>query len=98
MSQMIPDLLAGPRGHTIRLTSENRVSSGGPLLTEFLRSISLFRDLDPVQLQRLAGIVREESVQSRQVIFREGDPVDAFYLVKEGLVTVFREEKGKPLQ
>jgi CRP-like cAMP-binding protein len=63
-----------------------------------LRSISLFRDLDPAQLQRLAGIVREESVQSRQVIFREGDPVDAFYLVKEGLVTVFREEKGKPLQ
>jgi CRP-like cAMP-binding protein len=68
------------------------------LLTEFLRGISLFRDLDPAQLQRLAGIVREEPVASRQVIFREGDPVDSFYLVKEGLVTVFREEKGKPLQ
>lgn len=66
--------------------------------TEFLRKISLFRDLDAGQLQRLQEIAREESVPSRHVIFREGDPVDAFYLVKEGLVTVFREEKGKPLQ
>lgn len=68
------------------------------MLRDFLRSISLFRDLDPAQLQRLEEIAREESVPSRQVIFREGDPVDAFYLVREGLVTVFREEKGKPLQ
>jgi len=63
-----------------------------------LRSISLFRDLEPAQLQRLTEIAREERVPNRQVIFREGDPVDAFYLVREGLVTVFREEKGKPLQ
>jgi len=68
------------------------------LLRDFLRSISLFRDLDDTQLQRLAEISREESVPSRTVVFREGDPVDAFYLVHDGLVTVFREEKGKPLQ
>lgn len=68
------------------------------MLTHFLRSITLFKDLDDAQLQRLAGTVREESIPSRQVIFREGDPVDAFYLVRDGLVTVFREEKGKPLQ
>lgn len=64
----------------------------------FLKSISLFRELDEPQVRRLEEIVREESVPSRQIIFREGDPVDAFYLVKDGLVTVFREEKGKPLQ
>jgi CRP-like cAMP-binding protein len=63
-----------------------------------LRSISLFRELEDAEIQRLAEIVREEAVPSRQAIFREGDPVDAFYLVKDGLVTVFREEKGKPLQ
>jgi CRP-like cAMP-binding protein len=67
-------------------------------LREFLRSISLFRELEEPQIQRLAEIAREEPVPSRKVIFREGDPVDAFYLVKSGLVTVFREEKGKPLQ
>lgn len=68
------------------------------MLKDFLRSISLFRELEEPQVQRLAEIVREEPVPSRKVIFREGDPVDAFYLVKDGLVTVFREEKGKPLQ
>lgn len=67
-------------------------------MREFLRSISLFRELEGSQIQRLAEIAREEAVPSRKVIFREGDPVDAFYLVKSGLVTVFREEKGKPLQ
>src|SRR4028118_1018534 len=64
------------------------------LQTEFLRTISLFRDLDAGQLQRLQQIAREESVPSRQVIFREGDPVDAFYLVKEGLGRVFRGGRG----
>ncbi len=65
---------------------------------EFLRSIVLFKDLDADQLGRLEEIAREERVPSRTVIFREGDAVDAFYMVREGLVTVFREEKGKPLQ
>lgn len=68
------------------------------MLRDFLRSISLFKDLDDPQIDRLAGIAREEQVPSRKVVFREGDPVDAFYLVRDGLVTVFREEKGKPLQ
>lgn len=68
------------------------------MLREFLRSVSLFRELEEPQIQRLAEIVREEAVPSRTVVFREGDPVDAFYLVRDGLVTVFREEKGKPLQ
>ncbi len=68
------------------------------MLKEFLRSVSLFKELEESQIQRLAEIVRREPVPSRKIIFREGDPVDAFYLVEGGLVTVFREEKGKPLQ
>jgi CRP-like cAMP-binding protein len=68
------------------------------LLREFLRKVSLFKDLEDDQLQRLEELVQEEAVEAKQVIFREGDAVDAFYLVKDGLVTVFREEKGKPLQ
>jgi CRP-like cAMP-binding protein len=54
--------------------------------------------MDDAQIQRLEEISREESVPSRTVVFREGDAVDAFFLVMDGLVTVFREEKGKPLQ
>src|SRR5687767_8496157 len=71
---------------------------GGRLLRQFLRRIPLFADLEDGQLQRLEGMIREESSPAKRVIFREGDLVDAFYIVKEGLVTVYREEKGKPLQ
>lgn len=68
------------------------------MLRPFLRRIPLFAELEDNQLQRLEGMIREESSPAKRVIFREGDPVDAFYIVKDGLVTVYREEKGKPLQ
>ncbi|MFL6201276.1 MAG: cyclic nucleotide-binding domain-containing protein [Thermoanaerobaculia bacterium] len=68
------------------------------MLRQFLRRIPLFADLEDSQLQRLEGMIREEVSPAKRVIFREGDPVDAFYIVKDGLVTVYREEKGKPLQ
>src|SRR5688572_20418397 len=74
------------------------VGCGGRLLKEFLRSVSLFQDLDEEDLARLTGLAREVSVPHHTVLFREGDPVDAFYLVRSGSVTVFRDAKGKPLQ
>lgn len=68
------------------------------MLRDFLRNVSLFKDLDDEQLRRMEEALRQESLPAKRVIFREGDPVDAFYLVQDGLVTVFREEKGRPLQ
>jgi len=68
------------------------------LLKEFLRKVPLFADLEEDQLERLAGFAREESHPTNHVLFREGDPVDSFYLVREGGVTVFRDAKGKPIQ
>jgi CRP-like cAMP-binding protein len=68
------------------------------LLKDFLRKVALFADLDDRQLERLVALVREEDYPGNHILFREGDPVDAFYLVEEGGVTVFRDAKGKPLQ
>jgi len=67
-------------------------------LREFLRSVGLFSDLDDGQLGRLAALAREERLPAYRFVFREGDPVDAFFLVREGAVTVFRDETGKPQQ
>src|SRR3954462_2107798 len=67
-------------------------------MKDFLRKISLFVDLDDAQLDRLAAVLKEERHPAYQLIFREGDPVDAFYVVREGLVTVFRDVQGKPQQ
>jgi CRP-like cAMP-binding protein len=68
------------------------------LLKDFLRRVSLFTDLEEEQLGALASLVLEESHPAYKLVFREGDPVDAFYIVREGLVTVFRDEPGRPLQ
>jgi CRP/FNR family transcriptional regulator, cyclic AMP receptor protein len=67
-------------------------------MKDFLRKVSLFADLDDAQLERLAGVLKEEHHPAYKLIFREGDPVDAFYLVRDGLVTVFRDQEGKPQQ
>lgn len=68
------------------------------MLKQFLRNISLFQDLDEDALTRLTSLAREESYPHNTVLFREGDAVDAFFLVLSGSVTVFRDAKGKPLQ
>lgn len=68
------------------------------MLNEFLRKVPLFSDLPEDQLDRLAGLVREERIPAYHLVFREGDPVDAFYLVREGLVTVYRDEEGRAQQ
>lgn len=65
---------------------------------EFLRKIPLFSELEDGQLERLAGLVKEERHAAYELIFREGEPVDAFYLVRDGLLTVYRDETGQPQQ
>ncbi len=67
-------------------------------MKDFLRQVPLFHDLDDEQLARVAAMAREESHPGHHLLFHEGDPVDAFYLVREGAVTVFRSAKGRPMQ
>ena len=67
-------------------------------MKEFLRKISLFAELEDAQLERLAGLVQEERHPAYELIFREGEPVDAFHVVRGGLMTVYRDETGQPQQ
>jgi CRP-like cAMP-binding protein len=73
-------------------------AEGARLIKEFLRRVTLFKDLDEGPLERLAAMMVEERHPAFQLIFREGDAVDSFYVVREGSVTVFRDEPGKPQQ
>jgi CRP/FNR family transcriptional regulator, cyclic AMP receptor protein len=68
------------------------------LLKDFLRRVSLFAELEDGALDRLARLAKEEHHPAYKLIFREGDPVDAFYVVQEGMVTVYRDEPGRPQQ
>lgn len=67
-------------------------------MLEFLRQVPLFRDLEEPQLARVLATVRLENLPPGHILFRQGDPVDAFYLVRDGAVTVFRDAVGRPQQ
>jgi CRP/FNR family cyclic AMP-dependent transcriptional regulator len=53
-----------------------------------LESHKLFRDLSPAELEQLHGATRELTFAAQQPIFRQGDPGDGIYFVKEGLVEI----------
>ena len=53
-----------------------------------LESVNLFRDLKPEEMNALRAIAREMRFAPGQVIFQEGDPGDAAYVVKNGLVEI----------
>ena len=55
-----------------------------------LTSSSIFRRLGPEDRARVAAVARLREYGRGDVIFREGDPSDAFYTVISGRVKVFK--------
>jgi CRP-like cAMP-binding protein len=54
----------------------------------FLKSVDLFDDAVIEELGRIAELTEEVGVEAGEMIFREGEPVDAIYLVLKGRVSV----------
>jgi CRP-like cAMP-binding protein len=59
-----------------------------------LRGIAIFAPLPPVTLEQLASHLARLRVSPGDVVFRQGDPGDRFYVVAAGEVTV--EPAGRP--
>jgi MFS family permease len=53
-----------------------------------LRATSLFRPLPPPQLEAVARMMAPSHVAAGEVVIREGDPGDLYYLVADGRVAV----------
>ena len=53
-------------------------------------SVSLFRDLPLSEQALVASAVEPLELQAEQVVFREGDPGDALYIVTQGSLRVMR--------
>ncbi|MFC2075757.1 Crp/Fnr family transcriptional regulator [candidate division KSB1 bacterium] len=56
----------------------------------FLKNHSLFRGLEPSDLERIASVCRVEEHPRRSLLFRTGEPGDRFFLVLSGRVRVMR--------
>jgi len=59
---------------------------------EMLKGISIFEDLNELQLNRFAEVAEEKEYKSGEVILDEGVEGDALYVVKEGQVEVSKQE------
>jgi CRP/FNR family transcriptional regulator, nitrogen oxide reductase regulator len=59
-------------------------------LDEALRSSTLFRRVAADDRQRLTGVAHLKAYPRSTILFREGDPSDAFYTVVSGRVKIFK--------
>ncbi len=75
--------LAWPR---LRLV-DDRASAPGPEVVA-LRRIALFEPLSQLVLERLARHVERVDVAAGELVIRQGDPGDRFYVVQHGLLIV----------
>lgn len=65
---------------------------GAPI--EALRRVPLFEELDPAELESLAGSMHERNAPAGALLTAEGGPADAFFVVESGEAEV--SVQGQP--
>lgn len=63
-------------------------------ITDLLRNVAIFKDLDDAELAEVAELCREEKYVSGEYIFREGENGNRLYLIVEGDVRISRDVPG----
>jgi CRP-like cAMP-binding protein len=63
-------------------------------LVDFLKQVPLFADLAQGDLRRLARIVHERAYRDGEIIFEQGTPGAALYLLRGGMVEIMRKKRN----
>lgn len=63
-------------------------------VTELLKAVAIFKDLDDEELSLVADVCKEEHFVSGEYIFREGEHGNRLYLIVEGDVRISRNVPG----
>ncbi|MDA3789578.1 MAG: cyclic nucleotide-binding domain-containing protein [Desulfobacula sp.] len=66
-------------------------------LVEFLLKVPLFSPVPPTQIDQIADLFKRETYQKDDIICRQGDPGDSMYVVRSGIVSVFKEIEGREI-
>jgi len=83
---------SGPARVMFGQASETAAGERGRDLVYFLRQVSLFTDLAHGDLRRLARIVHERVYRDGEIIFEQGTPGVAVYLLRGGMVEIMRKK------
>lgn len=65
---------------------------------EILREVRLFTELDEATLARLASLFTPVAVPMGHQVYKHGDPSDAFFVIRQGSIALYRDQLGKPIQ
>jgi hypothetical protein len=63
-------------------------------LVDFLKKVDIFKDFQQGDLKRLARIVHERNYRDGEVIYEQGQPGAALYLVQDGVVEIVRRKRN----
>lgn len=63
-------------------------------VTDLLKKVAIFKDLEEDELKQVADVCREEKFVSGEYIFREGEHGNRLYLIVDGEVRISRDVPG----
>jgi CRP-like cAMP-binding protein len=66
-----------------------------PASLDFLRQVSLFKELSEPHLVAVSLRLRERRLRNGEVLFREGDPGQELFLIREGSVVISKPVVGR---
>lgn len=64
-------------------------------IIEILKKIPLFEGLEESDLKKISEVVKERTLPAGTVLFKEGAKGDAFYLLNQGTVEVYKLDDGE---
>jgi CRP-like cAMP-binding protein len=85
---------SGPARVMFGATPEAAAGEKGRDLVDFLKQVSLFTDLAHGDLKQLARIVHERVYRDGEIIFEQGTPGTALYLLRGGMVEIMRKKRS----
>ncbi len=64
-------------------------------LAEALADVAIFHGMSPEQIMTVVGSAERVELAAGETLFREGDPVDGFYLLQQGAISVRKQLNGR---
>jgi small-conductance mechanosensitive channel len=95
-----PNLLHRENGQEVPQLVKQQVLEQAPkplAIRDLLRQVTYFQNFTDLELRQLIEIGYRKRLGASSILFREGDPGDAFYIILSGSVEVFAEKLNKQL-
>ncbi len=64
----------------------------------YLRNVPLFAELDDADLEQICREVEEVRLAAGEILFEEGSPGQQAYLIREGLIEIYKEANGHSVE